>query len=42
MLKKQATSSMKQSIDKIKDRIETMVENTDELIKATGMPAGGA
>ena len=42
MLKKQATSSLKQSIDKIKERIETMCESTEELIKATGMPAGGA
>lgn len=42
MLKKQATGSLKQSIDKIKDRIDTMCNNTDELIKATGMPTGGA
>ena len=42
MLKKQATGSLKQSIDKIRERIDTMCENTDELIKATGMPTGGA
>jgi hypothetical protein len=41
MLKKQATGSLKQSIDKIKDRIDTMVEGTEELIKATGMPTAG-
>jgi hypothetical protein len=42
MLKKQATGSLKQSLDKIKERVETMVQGTDELIKATGMPAGSA
>jgi hypothetical protein len=41
-LKKQATGSLKQSLDKIKDRVETMVQGTEELIKATGMPAGGS
>lgn len=39
MLKKQATGSLKQSIDKLKERVNTMVDKTDELITATGMPA---
>ena len=38
MLKKQASQSLKQSTDKLKDRIEKINGNTDELIKATGMP----
>lgn len=33
---------MKQSINKIKERVDVMVEGTEELIKATGMPASGA
>jgi hypothetical protein len=33
---------LKQSTDKIKERVENMCNNTDELIKATGMPAGGS
>lgn len=41
MLKKQATGSLKQSLDKIKERVEAMCQGTEELIKATGMPAGG-
>jgi len=42
MLKKQATGSLKQSIDKIKERVDGMCENVEELIKATGMPTAGA
>ena len=38
MLKKTANQSIKQSTDKLKSRIDKMVEGTDELIKATGMP----
>jgi len=41
MLKKSANKSMQESMDKIKDRVNTMVGNCEELIKATGMPAGG-
>lgn len=42
MLKKQANNSLKESIEKIRDRVDNMCNNTEELIKATGMPAGGA
>lgn len=39
MLKKQANASLKESTNRLKDRIEKINGNTDELIKATGMPA---
>lgn len=42
MLKKSATKSLKESTDKLKERIEAMCTNTEELVKATGMPTAGA
>ena len=42
MLKKSTGLSMKQSNDKLKERIDAMVANTEDLVKATGMPMGGA
>jgi len=42
MLKKSAAASLKVSTDKLKERIQKMCTNTDDLVKATGMPTGGS
>lgn len=41
MLKKTANQSLKNQTDKLKERLDSMVGSTEELIKATGMPAQG-
>lgn len=40
MLKKSATTSLKQQTDKLKDRLDKKLVEAEELIKTTGMPAG--
>jgi len=42
MLKKTATQALKANSDKLKERIDKMVVNCDELVTATGMPVSGA
>lgn len=42
MLKKQNTKNIADQMQKIRERVDNMVTNCEELIKATGMPAGGA
>jgi hypothetical protein len=42
MLKKSATASLKQSTDKLKERIEKACEGCEELVKATGMPVSAS
>jgi len=38
MLKKSAATSLKNQTDKLRERLETMKKDSEELVQATGMP----
>jgi len=40
MLRKSATSSLKQQTDKLKERLDSKMKEAADLVKTTGMPGG--